>query len=162
MESIENDQTVGRTNVKGIAVSPTLPVAPVSKTRSVSSASYGLARSEVVGASGVINWPTSADLYQLQNKIGQGAFASVWRAKIKTNDSCKEGDETEDDGVYCAIKIMDLEHVNINISGEFSQFATLLASIPNFIAFVIFAHFYFVNFFFLQYSLCLWRCYGGF
>mmetsp|Transcript_7744 Transcript_7744/g.15838 ORF Transcript_7744/g.15838 Transcript_7744/m.15838 type:complete len:536 (-) Transcript_7744:53-1660(-) len=132
MEGIENDQTVGRTNVKGVVMSPTLPVETASRSKSVSSTSSGVARSEVVGASGVINWPTSADLYQLQNKIGQGAFASVWRAKIKTNDGHNEGDETEDDGVYCAIKIMDLEHVNINISDIRLEVQTMrLSSHPN-------------------------------
>lgn len=30
-----------------------------------------------------------------------------------------EGVDDDDDGEWCAIKIMDLEHVNINISGEF-------------------------------------------
>ena len=83
------------------------------------------------GSSSSFEWPTNADHYQLINRIGQGAFASVWRARIirsrnadDNNNENDEGDNTDDvegnktDEIHCAIKIMDLEHVNINISGE--------------------------------------------
>jgi hypothetical protein len=49
--------------------------------------------------------------------VGQGAFASVWRARI-VDDSRDTEKVADNEGVQCAIKIMDLEHVNINISGE--------------------------------------------
>ena len=75
------------------------------------------------GSSSSFEWPTNADHYQLINRIGQGAFASVWRARIirsrnadGNNNENDEGDNTDE--IHCAIKIMDLEHVNINISGE--------------------------------------------
>ena len=75
-------------------------------------------------------WPTSSIYYELSNRIGQGAFASVWRARtIRNNnkkqlvsdgeeDNKKKKDQGQQQQVECAIKIMDLEHVNINISGE--------------------------------------------
>lgn len=83
-------------------------------------------------SSSSFEWPTNADHYQLINRIGQGAFASVWRARIirsrnNTDDNNNENDEGDNtdavesnktDEIHCAIKIMDLEHVNINISGE--------------------------------------------
>jgi serine/threonine protein kinase len=69
---------------------------------------------------GPFEWPTNANHYRLINRVGQGAFASVWRARIVDSSTESEDDE----GVQCAIKIMDLEHVNINISGE-SIFMTL-------------------------------------
>lgn len=81
---------------------------------------------------GAFEWPTNSDNYQLINRIGQGAFASVWRARIirRSNSRSSISDEDEEgkdnsgrvnktDEIHCAIKIMDLEHVNINISGEF-------------------------------------------
>lgn len=142
MDNIENDRTIGRTNVKAVGTTPPRQAhvsAPAgndastgvsvdnspSSTSAPPSAALG---SSILGAGGVINWPTSSEFYQLQNRIGQGAFASVWRAKIKTtndNDSGPDDDRNEPkfgeggEGFYCAIKIMDLEHVNINISGKF-------------------------------------------
>ena len=67
-------------------------------------------------------WPTVYNQYELSNRIGQGAFASVWRARIKNTSLSNNDDdgacEQQQQQVECAIKIMDLEHVNINISGE--------------------------------------------
>ena len=91
-------------------------------------------------SSSSFEWPTNADHYQLINRIGQGAFASVWRARIirsrnadDNNNENDEGDNTDavvesnkTDEIHCAIKIMDLEHVNINISGELFIFAVRL------------------------------------
>ncbi len=92
-------------------------------------------------SSSSFEWPTNADHYQLINRIGQGAFASVWRARIirsrnNTDDNNNENDEGDNtdavvesnktDEIHCAIKIMDLEHVNINISGELFIFTLRL------------------------------------
>ena len=70
----------------------------------------------VTSPGGTFQWPTSAEYYQLSNRIGQGAFASVWGARIKSGG--KKQQAALADEVECAVKIMDLEHVNINISGE--------------------------------------------
>lgn len=61
-------------------------------------------------------WPTNADQYELVNRIGQGAFASVWKARRRRNDHAAGNDNDEGEAPTCAVKIMDLEHVNINIS----------------------------------------------
>ena len=74
-----------------------------------------------------MGWPTTADKYELIDRIGQGAFASVWRARIagrrpRTTAADDEGADDERGAAGegdCAIKIMDLEHVNVNIGGEF-------------------------------------------
>ena len=42
-------------------------------------------------------WPTNAESYDIQAKIGKGAFATVYRAKCLTNDQ------------LCAIKVLDLD-----------------------------------------------------
>lgn len=49
-------------------------------------------------------WPTEPAAYDLIGKIGQGAFASVWRAHSKA------------DGRECAIKVLNLDHVDSNLS----------------------------------------------
>ena len=55
---------------------------------------------------GPITWPANAHSYDLLHKIGQGAFASVYRANCKPTDLSCEGS--------CAIKILDLEHIDTN------------------------------------------------
>lgn len=49
-------------------------------------------------------WPTDAPSYSLLGKIGQGAFATVYKAKIK-----------EEEGRNCAIKVLNLDHVDTNL-----------------------------------------------
>jgi serine/threonine-protein kinase OSR1/STK39 len=51
------------------------------------------------------DWPTDATRYELVGKIGQGAFASVWRASMKENAAQE-----------CAIKVLNLDHVDSNLS----------------------------------------------
>ena len=51
-----------------------------------------------------IDWPTDPKSFDLIGKIGQGAFASVWRA----NDKCSNR--------QCAIKVLNLDHVDSNLS----------------------------------------------
>jgi len=66
-------------------------------------------------------WPADFHSYQLLEKVGQGAFASVWRSRCTTN-----GDK------LCAIKIIDLEHVDSNFVDIRLEAQTMrLSSHPN-------------------------------
>jgi serine/threonine-protein kinase OSR1/STK39 len=49
-------------------------------------------------------WVADATAYEFIGKIGQGAFASVWRARGKH------------DGRECAVKVINLDHVDSNLS----------------------------------------------
>jgi serine/threonine-protein kinase OSR1/STK39 len=49
------------------------------------------------------DWPTSSKQYQLIGKIGVGAFATVYRARTE-------------DGRDCAIKVLNLDHVDTNLA----------------------------------------------
>ena len=49
-------------------------------------------------------WPTDPSSYELIGKIGHGAFATVWRAK------------TSDDGRECAVKVLNLDNIDTNLS----------------------------------------------
>ena len=163
MDDASNDKTIGRTNLSGSPVrvaqrhassfdkNPLSSTTPASdnatlstqvvandKTAAVTSKPLVYTAPPAVGGAGggsssSFEWPTNADHYQLINRIGQGAFASVWRARIirsrnNADDNNNENDEGDNnasaaesnktDEIHCAIKIMDLEHVNINISGE--------------------------------------------
>ena len=151
-----NDKTIGRTNRSspvravrpvtsaGESVTPPPPLtdtmsvnnnplsageAPAAPTVETSSPPllYTSTVGSASGGGGPFEWPTNADHYQLINRIGQGAFASVWRARIirRTTNNNNDDDENNNEGadnktteIHCAIKIMDLEHVNINIQGE--------------------------------------------
>ena len=53
-------------------------------------------------------WPTDPNAYILTGKIGQGAFASVWRATTSSDDD----EETRD----CAVKVLNLDHVDTNLA----------------------------------------------
>lgn len=65
-------------------------------------------------------WATDPQAYQLIGKIGQGAFASVWKAKQK------------DDGKECAVKVLNLDHVDSNLSEiRLEVQAMRLSSHPN-------------------------------
>jgi serine/threonine-protein kinase OSR1/STK39 len=75
-------------------------------------------------------WPITPDSYDLIEKIGQGAFASVWKAKTKTS------------GEECAIKVLNLDHVDSNLSEiRLEVQAMRLSSHPN----VLQCHAAFVN-----------------
>lgn len=115
MDDTSNDRTIGRTNVApraaAAAVQPSMS-APQQIQSSQPAPPPAPAAPTAPGSP--FEWPTNASHYQLINRVGQGAFASVWRARIVDSSRGEEDEE----GVQCAIKIMDLEHVNINISGE--------------------------------------------
>ena len=67
------------------------------------------------------SWPADPSNYTLLGKVGQGAFASVWRAqcnRASDQDPEREGGSSGSGGRSCAIKIMDLEHVDTNFVGE--------------------------------------------
>lgn len=156
MEDASNDKTIGRTNLSGSPVRvaqqqassnfdknplssttrPTTQVVANDETAAATSKPLVYTAPPAVGGTGggsSFEWPTNADHYQLINRIGQGAFASVWRARIIRSRNAADNDNQNDEGdntdaptaesnktdeIHCAIKIMDLEHVNINISGE--------------------------------------------
>jgi serine/threonine-protein kinase OSR1/STK39 len=66
-------------------------------------------------------WPSEAARYDLVGKIGQGAFASVWRAGLKE----KQDQE-------CAIKVLNLDHVDSNLAEiRLEVQAMRLSSHPN-------------------------------
>jgi len=50
-------------------------------------------------------WPTDPSMYELVGKIGQGAFATVWKATLK-----------EDNEVVAAVKVLELDHVDTNLA----------------------------------------------
>jgi serine/threonine-protein kinase OSR1/STK39 len=78
----------------------------------------------------LIEWPTDVDSYELMCKIGQGAFASVWKAKSKTTQQ------------ECAIKVLNLDHVDSNLAEiRLEVQAMLFSSHPN----VLQCHTAFVN-----------------
>lgn len=128
---MDSDRTIGRTNVrspKSDAVPSSSAREPLAPSAAPSSAAAppppppppatSSATSTPAASGGGFQWPTSAEHYRLGDRIGQGAFASVWRATVKRRKSGGAGDDDDGREVECAIKVMDLEHVNINISGE--------------------------------------------
>lgn len=65
-------------------------------------------------------WPTDPSSYELIGKIGQGAFATVWRAQTKSS------------GKECAVKVLNLDHVDTNLSEiRLEVQAMRLSSHPN-------------------------------
>ncbi|GAX23646.1 serine/threonine-protein kinase OSR1/STK39 [Fistulifera solaris] len=56
-----------------------------------------------VSNSSAFEWPPDPSCYELIGKIGQGAFATVWRANAP--------EERE-----CAIKVLNLDHVDTNLA----------------------------------------------
>ena len=71
-------------------------------------------------------WPTDPKSYDLIGKIGQGAFASVWRANDKTSTTNHR---------QCAIKVLNLDHVDSNLSEiRLEVHAMRLSSHPNVLA----------------------------
>jgi serine/threonine-protein kinase OSR1/STK39 len=70
-----------------------------------------------------LEWPTDPPSYELIGKIGQGAFASVWKAKSREpNNNSRE----------CAIKVLNLDHVDSNLAEiRLEVHAMRLSSHPN-------------------------------
>jgi serine/threonine-protein kinase OSR1/STK39 len=69
-------------------------------------------------------WPADPAAYQLLGKIGQGAFASVWKATTVTADHRD-----------CAVKVLNLDHVDTNLAEiRLEVQAMRLSSHPNVLA----------------------------
>ena len=133
---MDNDRTIGRGNTSSSSPVRSTPTAAVSSNINDAPQNNPLPPPSTTPppqTTTVANnpnnntvWPTCYSQYELSNRIGQGAFASVWRARIKNPSLDKNDDgacdEQQQQQVECAIKIMDLEHVNINISGELLLF----------------------------------------
>ena len=128
---MDNDKTIGRGNTSGSSPVRSTPTAAISSNTNDTPQNNPLpppttppltTTATTTNPNNNTVWPTVYNQYELSNRIGQGAFASVWRARIKNPSLDKDDDgacdEQKQQQVECAIKIMDLEHVNINISGE--------------------------------------------
>jgi serine/threonine-protein kinase OSR1/STK39 len=86
-------------------------------------------------------WPTDAAQYDLTGKIGHGAFATVWRASTtitlpNTAAAAVSDPPTEDSKTKqqqeCAIKVLNLDHVDSNLSEiRLEVQAMRLSSHPN-------------------------------
>ena len=108
-----------------------------------------------------VEWPTDPSQFQLKTKIGHGAFASVWRAsttvvylaaaaKLKSSDENNDGGSDESNQerekceipVECAIKVLNLDHVDSNLSEiRLEVQAMRLSSHPNVLScFAAFVH----------------------
>jgi serine/threonine-protein kinase OSR1/STK39 len=92
-------------------------------------------------------WPTEAAKYDLIGKIGQGAFASVWRAATTVTlpnapASAAASGEKKQQSEECAIKILNLDHVDSNLSEiRLEVQAMRLSSHPNVLScFTAFVH----------------------
>lgn len=106
-------------------------------------------------------WPTDPSQFQLKTKIGHGAFASVWRASTTVisaqavanskpgDDAIGENDqnntqegEINQTPVECAIKVLNLDHVDSNLSEiRLEVQAMRLSSHPNVLScFAAFVH----------------------
>jgi len=73
-----------------------------------------------------IEWPVEASRYHLVGKIGQGAFASVWRAGLKEKEDTKQPQQ------QCAIKVLNLDHIDSNLAEiRMEVQAMRLSSHPN-------------------------------
>lgn len=89
------------------------------------------------------DWPTDASQYELTGKIGQGAFASVWRAATTiarisaptVTPAPDEHDPHQDDHPdrqECAIKVLNLDNIDSNLSEiRLEVQAMRLSSHPN-------------------------------
>jgi len=112
----------------------------MNETAAVVAAAAALAISEADindDKSTYVEWPTDPSKYEWIGKIGQGAFASVWRActtvsignaKIKASSIDEERKENQE----CAIKVLNLDHVDSNLSEiRLEVQAMRLSSHPN-------------------------------
>lgn len=82
-------------------------------------------------------FPADPAMYQLLGKIGQGAFATVWKANRTVKD---ERDEAVT--IVCAVKVLNLDHADTNLAEiRLEVQAMRLLSHPN----VLTCHTAFVN-----------------
>jgi serine/threonine-protein kinase OSR1/STK39 len=104
-------------------------------------ATAAMAASTIPLSTVVVEWPTDSTQYHLTGKIGQGAFASVWRATTSVTFSsaaaCAIADGDSDNNKEqkqqeCAIKVLNLDHVDSNLSEiRLEVQAMRLSSHPN-------------------------------
>lgn len=104
-----------------------------------------------------VEWPTDPSQFELKTKIGHGAFATVWRASttVVSFATHPKGSDGNDDGssnneerekrqvsVECAIKVLNLDHVDSNLSEiRLEVQAMRLSSHPNVLScFAAFVH----------------------
>jgi serine/threonine-protein kinase OSR1/STK39 len=78
-------------------------------------------------------WPTDPNLYDLVGKIGQGAFATVWKARITTPATTQDADaNVKTTTTVCAVKVLNLDHVDTNLAEiRLEVQAMRLSSHPN-------------------------------
>ncbi len=115
---MDENNTVGL-----LSEATTTTAATTATTTAATTATTTAASVAAVGPS----WPVDYNAYKLIGKVGQGAFASVWRAECSNvpetgqqqDDIAGEGTETKEEvKMLCAIKILDLEHVDTNFGGK--------------------------------------------
>ena len=92
----------------------------------------------------VAEWPMDASHYELLGKIGQGAFATVWGARTKeisvdnsqgTPGTTDEGQQQQQQPRYCAVKVLELDHIDSNLAEiRLEVQAMRLSSHPNVLA----------------------------
>lgn len=59
------------------------------------------------------DWPADPTMYQLISKIGQGAFATVWKAhRLASRAVNSEVDTPSTATVTCAVKVLNLDHAD--------------------------------------------------
>ena len=61
------------------------------------------------------DWPTDSSMYTLLGKIGQGAFASVWKAQPHSRRPAATA-ASNDPTLYCAVKVLNLDNVDTNLT----------------------------------------------
>jgi serine/threonine-protein kinase OSR1/STK39 len=80
-------------------------------------------------------WPTDPNLYDLVGKIGQGAFATVWKARITTPATTQDANanaNVKTTTTVCAVKVLNLDHVDTNLAEiRLEVQAMRLSSHPN-------------------------------
>jgi len=94
-------------------------------------------------------WPVDYESYQLLGKVGRGAFATVWRAECYAPSQSdivqvqpsqqlqqkEDEDQQKKKKRFCAIKVLDLEHVDTNFCDIRLEVQTMrLSSHPNIVS----------------------------
>lgn len=115
----ENAATVGRENLSGQSAT----LSSVRTTNYADGRHSQFQNQQQHPQSHLMEWSTLFSDYEFLGKIGQGAFASVWRARCHFNER------------MCAIKVLNLEHVDTNFVDIRLEVQTMrLSSHPNVLA----------------------------